>query len=495
MGFRSSAIAILLMCWIAMASAADVLQVGSKRFTESYVLGEILTATAASAGAAVHRQGLGNTAIVFEALKSGSIDVYPEYLGTIDQEILHHAQPSSLAEINRELARFGLGAAVPLGFDNSYALAMRESDAERLGIRTLSDLAAHPQLRPGLSHEFLGRADGWPGLAKRYGLRHQTRSLDHGLAYDALATQQIDLMDIYTTDARIARMGLRVLKDDRQYFPRYDAVLLYRLDLVSRFPAAWQALQGLEGRIDQQRMIALNAAVELEGRSFAQAAQAFLKGAPAVAMARSGLVAKLLDRLGALTGQHLFLVLVSVGAATLAGVPLGVLAALAPRLRQIVLGVSGVLQTIPSLALLAMLIPLLGSIGTAPALIALSLYALLPVVRNTCTGLLQVPPGIRLAALALGMGRRDTLLLIELPLALPVILAGIKTAAIMSVGTATIAAFIGAGGYGERIAMGLALNDNQMLLAGAIPAALLALATQAMFEGIEFLLRRGRPGL
>ena len=495
MGFRSSAVAALLMCWICMACAADALQVGSKRFTESYVLGEILTATAATAGPAVHRQGLGNTAIVFEALKSGSIDVYPEYLGTIDQEILHHDQPSTLADINRELGRFGLGAAVPLGFDNSYALAMRESDAARLGIRTLSDLAAHPQLRPGLSHEFLGRADGWPGLARRYGLRQQTRSLDHGLAYDALAAQQIDLMDIYTTDARIARMGLRVLKDDRQYFPRYDAVLLYRLDMVSRFPAAWQALRGLEGRIDQQRMIALNAAVELEGRSFAQAAQEFLRGTPAVAMARSGLGAKLLDRLGALTGQHLFLVLVSVGAATLAGVPLGVLAALAPRLRQVVLGISGVLQTIPSLALLAMLIPLLGSIGTAPALIALSLYALLPVVRNTCTGLLQVPPGIRTAALALGMGRRDTLLLIELPLALPVILAGIKTAAIMSVGTATIAAFIGAGGYGERIAMGLALNDNQMLLAGAIPAALLALATQALFEGIEFLLRRGRPGL
>jgi osmoprotectant transport system permease protein len=486
--------AVLMMCWLGAAGAAEALRVGSKRFTESYVLGEILTATAATKGPAVHRQGLGNTAIVLEALKSGSIDVYPEYLGTISQEILRLGAPASLERINRELAAIGLGAAVPLGFDNSYALAMRETDAARLGIRTLSDLAAHPALRLGLSHEFIGRADGWPGLSRHYGLRNQPQSLDHGLAYDAIAAGQIDVMDIYTTDARIARMQLRVLQDDRQYFPRYDAVLLYRLDLPARFPAAWQALRGLEGRIDQQRMIALNAAVELEGRSFAQAAQEFLNGPPGAVSARSGLVTKLLDRLGFLTGQHLFLVLVSVGAATLAGVPLGMLATLVPRLREAVLGLCGVLQTIPSLALLAMLISLLGTIGTGPALIALSLYALLPVVRNTCAGLLQVPPGIRAAALALGLGRRDTLMLIELPLALPVILAGIKTAAIMSVGTATIAAFIGAGGYGERIAVGLALNDHQMLLAGAIPAALLAIATQGFFEGVEYLVRRRYGG-
>nr|WP_314628571.1 glycine betaine ABC transporter substrate-binding protein [uncultured Noviherbaspirillum sp.] len=487
--------AMLMLCCLAGAGAAEVLQVGSKRFTESFVLGEILTATAATAGPAVHRQGLGNTAIVLEALKSGSIDVYPEYLGTITQEILQLAGPATLERINQGLAPMGLGVAVPLGFDNSYALAMRDGDAARLGIRTLGDLAAHPTLRPGLSHEFLGRADGWPGLARRYGLRNQPQSLDHGLAYDAIAASQIDLMDIYTTDARIGQLKLRVLQDDRQYFPRYDAVLLYRLDLPARFPGAWQALRGLEGKIDQQRMIGLNAAVELEGRSFAQAAQEFLHGAAAGTATRSGFTAKLLDRLGFLTWQHLSLVLVSVVAATLAGLPLGVLAALVPRLRQAVLGLCGVLQTIPSLALLAMLISLLGTIGTGPALIALSLYALLPVVRNTCTGLLQVSPGIRSAALALGMKKSDTLLLIELPLALPVILAGIKTAAIMSVGTATIAAFIGAGGYGERIAVGLALNDHQMLLAGAIPAAVLALLTQGLFEGVEYLVRRRRPGL
>jgi osmoprotectant transport system permease protein len=502
--FLRTLAAILLIFATPPSQAGDQLQVGSKRFTESYVLGEILSAAANAAqpGQAVHRRGLGNTAILFEALKAGSIDVYPEYLGTISQEILRHAGPVPLEQVRQELAALGLGAGVPLGFNNSYALAMPEDLAQKLGIVRLGDLVRHPALRLGLSHEFIGRIDGWPGLARRYRLTNQPRSLDHGLAYDALAARQIDAMDIYTTDARIERMGLRVLEDDLGYFPRYDAMLLYRLDAPGRFPVAWRALQRLEGSISQQRMIALNAAVELEGRSFTHAADDFLKDTavhpamdttarPAGAGAASGgLQAKLLDRLLPLTGQHLFLVLVSVAAATATGVPLGLAASLVPGMRQPVLGLAGVLQTIPSLALLAMLIPLLGAIGTRPALIALSVYALLPIVRNTCAGLAQVPNGLRQAAQALGMRRTDILLLVELPLAWPLILAGVKTAAVMTVGTATIAAFIGAGGYGERIAVGLALNDNQMLLAGAIPSALLALVTQGLFELAEHALRR-----
>jgi osmoprotectant transport system permease protein len=193
-----------------------------------------------------------------------------------------------------------------------------------------------------------------------------------------------------------------------------------------------------------------------------------------------------------LARQHLLLVVLAVLLGCIAGIPLGIVAALAPRLRQAVLAVAGVLQTVPSLALLAILIPLLGRIGTVPALVALCAYALLPIVRNTCTGLLQVPSGLRTAALALGLTRRQSLVQVELPLAMPTILAGVKTAAVMSVGTATIAAFIGAGGFGERITTGLALNDNDMLLAGAIPAALLALLTQAAFELCERLLSRRR---
>jgi len=477
----------------ASAWAEDVLRIGSKRFTESYILGEILRESAAPHARVEHRQGLGNTAIVFEALKSGSIDVYPEYLGTIDLEILKNSAPTDLAAINRALAPLGLGAATPLGFSNGYALAMRESDARRLSVKSISDLARQSGQRYGLSHEFIGRADGWPGLSQRYGIRTPPIGIEHALAYDALAQKQIDVIDIYSTDAKIRQYGLQVLIDDAGYFPRYDAVLLYRLDAPGRFPQAWAALQALENRISESDMIAMNAAAELEGRTFAEVARGFLSRAGGTVKPRAGLWDKLFDEnMARLTRQHLTLVLLAVALATLVGVPLGILAALVRPLRQAVMALVGVLQTVPSLALLAMLIPLLGSIGTVPALVALFLYALLPIVRNTSVGLEGVPSGLRMAALALGLTRRQALMHVELPLALPTILAGVKTAAVVSVGTATIAAFIGAGGYGERIAIGLALNDHQMLLAGAIPAALLALATQLLFEVIEWLMGRRR---
>jgi osmoprotectant transport system permease protein len=275
----------------------------------------------------------------------------------------------------------------------------------------------------------------------------------------------------------------------------------------------------LEGSIKADDMIAMNAAAELDGQSFAAIAKTWqgrVDGSPvhafnmpssvaaihasagrvdgtAVHPTRDGLLTKTFGNgFISLARQHLLLVIFAVLLGCAAGIPLGIVAALVPRLRQAVLAVAGVLQTVPSLALLAILIPLLGRIGTVPALVALCAYALLPIVRNTCTGLLQVPAGLRTAALALGLTRRQSLLQVELPLAAPTILAGIKTAAVMSVGTATIAAFIGAGGFGERITTGLALNDNDMLLAGAIPAALLALLTQAAFELGERVLARRR---
>ncbi|WP_439685367.1 glycine betaine ABC transporter substrate-binding protein [Cupriavidus oxalaticus] len=488
------------------AQAADPLRVGSKRFTESYILGELLTQAAGPRGTAQHQQGLGNTAIVFEALKAGSIDLYPDYTGTLAAEILKLPPGAGLDAIQRALAPLGLGAAIPLGFENTYALAV--SDTRPPNLRRLSDLAAQPRLRLGLSHEFLGRADGWTGLASRYRLPQQPVGLDHGVAYEALAAGQVDAIDIYSTDAKILKYRLRVLEDDRRYFPRYDAVVVYRLDVPQRFPQAWQALQRLSGRISAADMVAMNAAAEIDRKPFDVVAREFLAHGPdpgtepGAAPASAATAAGSSDRrlLGALLGpdtnrlarRHVGLVAGSVGAATLAGVPLGILAARRRRTGQVVLGAVSVLQTVPSLALLAMLIPLLGRIGVWPALVALFLYALLPIVRNTATGLEQVPPGMRDAARALGLRGGQVLRYVELPLALPVLLAGVKTAAIISVGTATIAAFVGAGGFGERIATGLALNDTTLLLAGAIPAAVLALAVQAAFETLEWALRRHR---
>jgi osmoprotectant transport system permease protein len=478
---------LLALCLTAALPAhADTLRIGSKRFTESYVLGEVLKRAAEAKTAVEYRPGMGNTGILYAALVSGSIDLYPEYTGTIAREILKVDGSPKLEDIDRALEPQGLAAAVKLGFSDSYALAMREDRAAALGIRSLSDLAAHPGLKLGLSQEFIGRADGWPGLKAAYKLPYGTPSgLDHGLAYEAIAAGRIDVMDIYTTDAKIERYALLVLEDDRGFFPRYDAVLFYRRDLPKRFPEAWRALQALEGRIDERKMIRMNAAAELEGRSFAQAA-ALLDDARPQPAARRGFVDVLFGPdFWRLTGEHLLLVFASLAASIAVGLPLGVLAAKVPRTGAVIFGIVGVVQTIPSLALLAFLIAVVGTIGVAPALIALFLYALLPIVRNTCTGLVAIPKGMRQAAMALGLSTRDRMLLIEMPLALPSILAGINTSAVINVGTATIAAFIGAGGYGERIASGLALNDNATLLAGAIPAAALALLIQAVFQVFE----------
>jgi len=489
-------VSLFFLCCAAVL-AAPPLKVGSKRFTESYILGEIIKQTAQGAGetSAVHQQGLGNTAIVLNALTTGAIDVYPEYTGTVAKEILKLDTVPPLPELNAKLAPMGLAVGVPLGFNNTYALALRGDEARAKGIARLSDLKAHPELRLGLSQEFIGRADGWPGLKRAYELPFETpRGLDHGLAYEAIAERQVDAIDIYSTDAKIDKYGLAVLEDDRHYFPRYDAVLLYRADLPQRLPNTWAALKGLEGAIDDASMRRMNAAAELDNKDFATVAAGFIAqragagviGASAKAAPPGGFWSKLFGPdFGRLTLEHLGLVFVSLAASIAVGIPLGILAAKRPATEGAILGATGVVQTIPSLALLAVLIPLTGRIGAVPAFIALALYALLPIVRNTHAALTQVTRGMREAAQSLGMTAGTILAKIELPLAAPTILAGIKTSAVINVGTATIAAFIGAGGYGERIVTGLALNDHAMLLAGAIPAAALALLIEGGFRLAE----------
>jgi osmoprotectant transport system permease protein len=486
-----AALACIVFCTVAQADG-EALRIGSKRFTEAYILAELLAQTARAHGPVEVKAGLGNTAITYEALRSGAIDVYPEYTGTIALEILKDPQATTLAALRERLAPLGLGVDVPLGFNNGYALAMRDDVAAQRGIRTLSDLARHPDLRLGLSHEFIGRADGWPGLARAYALPQRPQGLDHGLAYDALAGTQVDAIDIYTTDAQIGHRRLRVLVDDRAHFPRYDAVLLYRLDLPQRHPAAWRALQALAGRIDEATMVRLNARAEIDKLGFDTIVREFRAGGTAAAAPSQGFVDRLLGPdLPRLALQHLGLVVASVALATVLGVPLAVAASGHAGARALLLGTAGVLQTLPALALLAAAIGLLGRIGTAPALLALTLYALLPIVHNTGAGLAGVPEGLKDAARALGLRRWQRLWLVELPLALPVIVTGLRTATSWAVGTATIAAFIGAGGFGERIVTGLAINDRELMLAGALPAALMALLAEGLFA--LWLRRLRRP--
>jgi osmoprotectant transport system permease protein len=467
------------------------INVGSKKFTESVILGEALSLLLADAGFQVaHRSALGGTRILWGALLAGEIDVYPEYSGTLLREILADQRLDDLDALRIALAGRGVLMSAPLGFENTYAVAVTAETAERLQLERNSDLRAHPQLRFGFSSEFLDRGDGWPGLKRRYRLpQTRVQGLDHDLAYRGIASGRIDATVVYTTDAEIERYGLRLLDDDLGYFDDYQAVLLYRSDLAQRAPAAVTLLQRFEGAISEPQMAGLNGLVKLDGASEQEAAARLLaeRFDLDLEVERTGFWQRLLKR----TLEHLGLVSVSLTAAILVAVPLGIVAARRPRLGQLLLGATGVLQTVPSLALFVFLIPLLG-IGWLPSVAALFIYSLLPIVRNTHAGLSDIPRPIRESADVIGLTPNARLRLVELPLAARSILAGIKTSAVLNVGTATLAALIGAGGYGQPILTGIRLDDTGLIMQGAVPAALLALAFQALFElGERWVVPRG----
>ncbi len=469
------------------SAPANQTRVGSKKFTESVVLGEILVQSARAAGVqADHRAQLGGTQILWHALLSGDIDMYPEYTGTIGEDILRLPAGTPEGSLREALARQGIGMSESLGFEDRYALGMKAHDAARLGVRRISDLRAHPGLRLGFSEEFLHRGDGWPAIRTRYGLpQAEVRPLDHDLAYRALTGGDIDVMDLYTTDAEIPYYDLAVLDDDLEAFPDYHAVVLYRLDLARRAPAALGAVRNLESRITAGEMRRLNGRVKMERVSEPAVAAAFLSSAlnvsqPPAADGRARRIARAVV-------EHLLLVAASLCAAVVVAIPLGVAAARRLRLGAVILAVAGVLQTIPTLALLVFLIPVLG-IGTVSAVAALFLYSVLPIVANTMAGLNGIAAPLLESADVLGLSPRARLWKIELPLAMPSILAGVQTSAVINVGTATLGALIGAGGLGQPILTGIRLDDMSLILEGAIPAALLALMTQGVFARLARVL-------
>ena len=481
------ALGALLLHGSGVSGAQDgIIRVGSKSFTESYILAEIAAQVIEQAGEArvERRLGLGGTGITYRAIASGAIDLYPEYTGTLARIILKDPALRTPEAIRARLRSSGLTMSEPLGFNNTYALAVRVEMAERLELRSIGDLVRHRELTAAFSSGFLEREDGWPGLRRHYGLSlARVRVMEHALTYRALAGGEVDVMDVFSTDGQLERLRLRILRDDRGFFPDYSAVLLARRDMAERFPRTWARLrQALEGLLDDRRMSELNAMVDLDGKSIPEVAAAFAGAAQPDAQGRPGIVTELY----ALTLDHLVLVLVSLAAAIVLGMPMGIAAARFRRIGQVELGAIGMLQTVPALALLVFMIPLFG-IGKGPALVALSLYALLPIVRSTYAGMIGIDRHLLEIAFVLGLGRLARLVRIELPLASISIMAGIKTSAVMTVGTATLAAFIGGGGYGALIVRGLALDDTATILAGALPAAAMAVAFHVVFEFLDRL--------
>ena len=504
--------AVLLVAAVASAAPASAaarqdappaprdhpIAVGGKAFNEGYILGEIVAQALEADGFAVQRRlGLNGTLICYEALMNGEIDVYVEYTGTLARGILERQDSPDLETLNRAVADVGLELLAPFGFNNSFALAMPRALAERRGIGAISDLAGHDDLRAAMTHEFLQREDGWPGLARAYGLATIPRGIEHALAYRAVADGAVDLMDAYATDGELLRHDLAVLRDDRGYFPRYLAVPLVRKDM----PAAAKAqLRALAGTLDDQRMQAMNAAALFEDQAFDAIAANYLASlgiaAPEPPSAAGSGAFEAVYRayggepwraLGRNALRHLELTAMALLPAIAVGIGLSFAVFRIAWLSRAVVYAAGLLQTIPSIALLAFMIPLFG-IGAAPAVVALFLYSLLPIVRNTVTALVTVDPVLQSVSEAMGLTRGETLRYVLAPLAVPSMLAGIRTAAVISIGTATLAAFIGAGGLGDPIVTGLALNDVGLILQGALPAAALAVAAEFAFEWLERLL-------
>lgn len=507
--------------------------IASKPFAESYILAEIFAQLLEARGIAVDRRfGLGATEIAFGALREGAIDIYPEYTGTALAAILGEEMQADADGVYRHVAgtfreRWDARWLAPLGFENTYAIAVRRETAEELGLATLSDLArVAGGLRAGFTPDFIGRSDGLPGLNAAYGFEAaEVLPLLQAVKYEALVESGVDVIDGYSTDGLIARYDLVVLEDDRGFFPPYEAAGLVNGDFWRRRPDAIAALSELSGLLDVERVrewnrraesdgdpvtdIARDALVELglvvsDGGGMVEsdpaestAARAAGRGATAAAESVRtpvvGFVTYMWRNRTDLLGharRHIVLVIISLGAATLLAIPAGLLLVrFAAGAEGVIRGI-GVVQTIPSLALLAFMIPALG-IGVVPAVVALFLYSLFPILRNTYSGVRDANPAAVDAARALGMTPAQLLRHVRLPLAAPVIMAGLRTAAVINVGTATIAAFIGAGGLGDPIVAGLALSDTRMILSGAIPAAVLALLVDGALGLAE---KRVAPG-
>jgi osmoprotectant transport system permease protein len=465
--------------------SSQTIRVGAKHFNEGYILSEIISQMLESEGYKVERvYNLGGTLVCFDALKNGAIDIYPEYSGTLSEEILKSNEKLNLEQVNNELKnKYALEISQPYGFNNTYALTVTKETADKYMLKNISDLRNQNTLKFALSYEFLKRKDGWENLANVYGLSQRPVGIEHGLAYNALVEGKIQLTDAYSTDGEIPKYNLVVLDDDKNFFPKYLAVSFYKSSLEEK---AKNTVKKLSSQITEQEMQEMNSKALYEKKPFHEIASEFLKKKNLISRQTQTYTISASQEILVKTLEHLKLTFIALLLAIIIAVPLGVVVYNFPSASRPVLYFTGLLQTIPSIALLALMIPLFG-IGIVPAITALFLYGLLPILRNTASGLFSVDPVLKKVASGLGLTKWKKLRYVELPLAMPSIFAGIKTAAVINIGTATLAAFIGAGGLGEFIVTGLALNNTEMILKGAVPAALLAIIVEFIFELLEKL--------
>jgi osmoprotectant transport system substrate-binding protein len=469
---------LLLLLSLAGPARAEPLRVGAKNFTEQWILGELYAQALERAGFAVERRfNLAGSAIAHGALVAGEIDLYPEYTGTALAVVLK--EPSRGEAPDAVLARVRAFYAQhvdatwlrPSRIDNGNVLLMRPGS----GITTLSELArVASRLTIGLGTEFVDRDDGLPGLERVYGMKfgHIATFSALPLRYDALLAGQVDVINGFATDWQIADGSLVALVDDRGLFPPYQLAPVVRNAVLRAHPEIASILDAVSARLDTKKMQQLNGLVERDRYEPAEVARAVLDGVDLTRERprRIGILPRLLGA----TLEHAALVAAALAAGFAVALPLALLAAQRPRLCTLLLGGSALLYAVPSLALFALLLPLTG-LGWQSAVIGLTLYAAMVLLRGILGGLATLPPLLMQVATGLGMTPRQRFLRVTVPLLVPAFIATLRAALVATIGLATIAAAIDAGGLGQLLLTGLAQRWPAKIALAAGMAMLLAL--------------------
>lgn len=474
------------------------IRIGSKEFTESYVVAEFLAQELEQhfgESIQIERQfGLGATAIAYQALTSDEIDLYPEYTGTLIQTL--KLKSDDRDRLLDELNTRGLAISAPLGFENSYALAATPEITQDLSLKRVSDLKRQlTQFKIGLTYEFHGRSDGWGQLLRSYPfLQNSVKPtlMEHSLLYTAVKNKRINIVEVYTTDPQIDDLSLVILADDARALPKYDAVFLASLKLQKRSPEVWAFINSLKNKLSAETIRHLNRQVEVVGLSPRQAVRNWLELSKENKVATSKqtqtTIAGLKSQLVRRSAEHFSLVVVAFLIAAAIGLPLGVLASDHPRIGRPLLSVSGVLQTVPAIALLVVLVPLTG-LGFWTAVTALVAYAAFPIASSTVAGLNSLSIETLDLVRLMHLNQWQALRWVRLPIAKLSILSGLRIALVSTIGNATLAALIGGGGYGALILSGLSTQRIELVFLGAIPAALSAIFVQAAFSWTERTLK------
>jgi osmoprotectant transport system permease protein len=498
---------IIITLFSSLLFAAEPIIVGSKNFSESIILAEIVSLVLEQKYhlPVVRKFALGGTKVAFDALNTGDIDVYPDYTGTgyvmilgMDQE----RDPDKIFEIvSKEFKeRYGIVWSPSIGFNNTYALAVKADDLRFKGINKSSQLSGKVQdYKFGTPHEFMERKDGYNRFSEVYSLNfHQNNivSLDSGLTYEAINSDQVDLIMSYSTDGRIKAFNLKLITDDKNFFPPYYASLMAKEETLDKHPALKEVFGLMNDFISEDEIIEMNDQVDrfkMEPRVVANnflIQEGILKGELKNKNTKTGFFQYAYNKrkyLWKLLKEHLGLSIGALLIAFVVSLPVGILLTRKPSLGKVIFPLVNTIQTIPSLALLGFLIPFIG-IGFIPAILALFLYSLLPLIRNTYIGILGVDRSYIEASRGIGLNNWQVLTKVEIPLALPVILTGLRTATVIVIGTTTIAALVGAGGFGDPIFRGVATVNSNLILLGAIPAALLAILMDKLIGVLEVIL-------